>query len=217
VAISDFYSNVHLLIRWLHVFAGIIWIGHLYFFNFVNGIVQPTLDKETKKLVNPAFLGRAFWWFRLGAMTTFLAGLVLFVLTYFYTPGVGFGMSSLFLDPEGGMTGRAWWIQIGMTLGTIMWFNVWFIIWPAQKQILPWVRDGQAPPELAALAKRATHASKVNTFLSGPMLFGMLAPAHYSAYNHGTALVAILLGALAIWCAYKGAPKVGKPIWQKPA
>ena len=124
---GDFYSNFQILTRWLHVIAGITWIGHLYFFNFVNGPLQAALDDATKKTVNPQLMPRALWWFRWGAMVTFIAGLVLFTLTYMYTPGVGFGPTSLFTDADG-LTTRAQWILLGSLLATIMWFNVWFII-----------------------------------------------------------------------------------------
>src|SRR3989338_4005744 len=103
---SDAYSNIHLIVRWLHVIAGIIWVGHLYFFNFVNIPLQGSLDDATKKAVNPKLMPRVLWWFRWGAMITLLAGLVLFTMNYMYTPGAGFGPSSLFLS-EGQITGRA--------------------------------------------------------------------------------------------------------------
>jgi uncharacterized membrane protein len=73
---------VQLLLRWIHVLAGIVWIGHLYFFNFVNVPFQGTMDKDAKRKVNPALLPRALWWFRWGAMVTLLAGLVLFWKLY---------------------------------------------------------------------------------------------------------------------------------------
>lgn len=209
MALGDFYSNLQLLIRWLHVMAGIVWIGHLYFFNFVNIPFQGTIGGDVKKVVNPQLLTRALWWFRWGAMITFLAGLLLFVTTYLYAPGLGFGFTELFLTQDG-MTDRAMWILMGMLFGIVMWFNVWFIIWPAQKKLLPAVRDGVAPD--ARLAKRAVLASKMNTYLSGPMLFGMLAPSHYGAINILTAALAIALGLFAIWWSYKSAPKVGKSI-----
>ena len=110
---SDFYSNFHLVIRWLHVIAGITWIGHLYFFNFVNVPLQAALDDAGKKAVNPKLMPRALWWFRWGAMITFLAGLWLFTQLYMYTRGVGFGPSNLMMDAQG-VTDRAWWILIGM-------------------------------------------------------------------------------------------------------
>src|SRR5438874_12938495 len=151
MALQDLFSNVHLFFRWLHVIAGITWIGHLYFFNFVNVPLQGALDDAGKKAVNPKLMPRALWWFRWGAMVTFLAGLVLFTMNYMYTPGAGFGPTSLWTDAQG-LTSRAVWILMGMLFGTIMWFNVWFIIWPAQKQIL----GGTAAPDtLPALRKRA--------------------------------------------------------------
>ncbi len=209
MALSDVYSNLHLFLRWLHVLAGIIWIGHLYFFNFVNVPLQASLDDPTKKAVNPKLMPRALWWFRMGAMLTFLAGLALFTQIYMYTPGQGFGPSSVFSTPDGGLTSRAIWILFGMGLGFIMWFNVWFVIWPTQKSIL----SGKVPADqLPAARKKAALFSKINTYLSGPMLFGMLAPSHYGAINPVTALVCIALGAAVIWHFYKFSGKVGQSV-----
>jgi len=183
-----------------------MWIGLLYFFNFVNVPFQGTIGPDVKKVVNPQLITRALWWFRWGAMTTFIVGLVLFTQLYMWVPGSGFGVSNLFMTDQG-VTGRAWWILIGMLFGTIMWFNVWFIIWPAQKKILTGVRDGVAVSP--ALPKRALLTSRINTFLSGPMLFGMLAATHYGGINFLTFLVATALGLAAIWWAIKTSPKVG--------
>ena len=203
---DDFYSNFNLVVRWLHVIAGITWIGHLYFFNFVNVPLQGALDDASKKAVNPQLLPRALWWFRWGAMITFLAGLTLFTSYYMYTPGVGFGPTTLFVDADG-LTSRAMWILMGMLLGTIMWFNVWFIIWPAQKRLL----TGKVPAaEIPSVRKRALITSRVNTFLSGPMLFGMLAPAHYGGINVMSAAIAIGLGLVAIWFSIRSSYTVGK-------
>ena len=209
MALTDWFSNIQLLVRWLHVIAGIIWIGHLYFFNFVNVPLQGALDDAAKKAVNPKLMPRALWWFRWGAMITLLAGLVLFTLQYMYTPGQGFGANSTFLDVDGHLTGRATWILFGMLLATIMWFNVWFIIWPAQKKML----TGKVPQDrLPAVRKRALLASRTNTFLSGPMLFGMLAPAHYGAVNGVTLLVAVVLGLVAIFWAIRTSSKAGSTV-----
>jgi len=200
------YSNVHLIVRWLHVIAGITWIGHLYFFNFVNVPLQGSLDDAAKKAVNPQLLPRALWWFRWGAMVTFLAGLALFVLTYFYTPGAGLGSTSLWADADG-ITDRAMWILFGMLLGSIMWFNVWFIIWPTQQALL----TGRVPADqVPAARKKALLTSRVNSYLSGPMLFGMLAPAHYGTMSFPALLMAVGLGAFAIWWSIKASPAVGK-------
>lgn len=209
MALSDLFSNVHLLIRWIHVIAGIIWIGMLYFFNFVNLQVQGAIDDATKKGVNPHLMPRALWWFRWGAMITFLAGIVLFILNYYYTPGVGFGWTPLFVAPEGGMTGRAAWISMGMIFGTIMWFNVWMIIWPTQRRIL----GGKEPADvLPALRKKAALFSRINTYLSGPMLFGMLGAPHYSASSPLTLIVVIAVGLAAAWLCYRMSATAGKTI-----
>lgn len=208
MALSDLYSNLHLLFRWIHVIAGITWIGHLYFFNFVNVPLQGALDDAAKKAVNPKLLPRALWWFRWGAMITFLAGLVLFTMIYMYTPGQGFGPSNLFMS-EGKITSRAVWILMGGILGTIMWFNVWMIIWPTQRRIL----SGQVPADqLPAARKKALLFSRINSYLSGPMLFGMLAPSHYGAANAVTLVVAAVLGAVAIWFAISSSSKVGTSV-----
>ena len=202
----DLYSNLHLVIRWLHVLAGITWIGHLYFFNFVNVPLQGALDDATKKAVNPQLMPRALWWFRWGAMITFLAGLKLFVLVYFYTPGVGFGPNAYLLQ-DGHLTDRAMWILFGMLLAFIMWFNVWMIIWPTQRRLL----TGKVPQDqLAAQRRKAFLASRANTFLSGPMLFGMLAPSHFGTMSVQTLGMAVLLGVAAVWFAVKASPSVGK-------
>lgn len=208
MAQTDFFSNFHLLMRWLHVIAGIAWIGLLYFFNLVNVPLQGALDDAGKKIVNPKLMPRALWWFRWSAMVTFLVGWVLFTMNYMYTPGLGFGPSILFSD-EMGLTQRAAWILFGMLFATIMWFNVWFIIWPAQKKLL----GGKATPEEApALRKRAMLASRTNTFLSAPMLFGMLAPSHYGAANAMTLIIFFALGAGCVWLAIRSSYTAGDSV-----
>ncbi len=205
MALQDFFSNFHLLIRWLHIIAGITWIGLLYFFNFVNLPLQASLDDATKKAVNPQLMPRALWWFRWGAMVTFLAGWTLFTMKYMYTPNQGFGPTSLFSTPDG-LTGRAIWILMGMTFGSIMWFNVWFVIWPAQKKILSGQFSGDA---LTALRTRAAKASRINTFLSGPMLFGMIGAPNYGAVSSLTLLVYIAIAMIVVKTAYTLSTKVG--------
>ena len=188
--LSDpFGSFLHLILRWFHIFAGLIWVGHLYFFNFVNVPFQAALEKELKAKVNPALLLRALWWFRWGAMWTFLFGIVLFVQLY--------KMGGLLFDADGGLSKRALWILFGGLVGSVMWFNVWFVIWPAQKQILGGLM-GLNPPAPLDVPKRALMFSRLNTWLSAPMLMGMIASSHidiWSAmppWSHGVFLLLIL-------------------------
>lgn len=205
----NFYDVINILVRWTHVICGILWLGHLYFFNFVNVPLQAALDDAAKKAVTPQLMSRALWWFRWGAMITLLAGLWLFTQVYMYAPGVGFGPSSFMYEPGGGISDRALWIMIGMTLGIIMWFNVWFIIWPAQKKILGGTASAE---ELPTLRRRAYITSRINTYLSGPMLFGMLAPNHYGAFNLPTLLVFTVFGVFVVGHFIMFSGKVGKSV-----
>jgi uncharacterized membrane protein len=195
---------VEVLLRWGHVISGITWIGHLYFFNFVNVPFQGKLDAETKKKVNPELLPRALWWFRWGAMSTLVFGLLLFWWLYLYQTG---NMT----QPKGGLTGRALYIMIGMLLAIIMWFNVWFVIWPAQKQIIGGLKSGTPAP--AHLPKRALLFSRTNTYLSGPMLFFMfLSPHAQDDFRIEVFLIAAVVGAGTVFLAIRSSGKVGTTI-----
>ena len=194
-------DEMHLAARWFHVIAGITWIGILYFFNFINIPLQKDLGDDAK-LVNPKMMPRALWWFRWAAMVTFVMGLVLYTINYMYTPGMGFGPNAL------AKSGRHMWILMGMAFGTLMWFNVWFIIWPAQKKIL----SGTAGEDAPALKARASMASRINTYSSGPMLFGMLGAPHYTVLNMPVLIGMVVFGLAAIWVAYAHSAKVGKSV-----
>lgn len=201
MAFDDLGSNVLFFLRWIHIFSGIVWIGLLYFFNFVNIPVQGALAADLKPKVNPHVLGRALFWFRWGAMSTFVIGLLLFLSKYFMYGAVFY---------EGEMVSdRAMWIMLGMTFGTIMWFNVWFIIWPAQKKLLGGMKSGNPPADGPQLAKRAGLASRINTYFSAPMLFCMIAPNNYPSINAVSVLVVIVVGFLVIKGLYKISTCVG--------
>jgi uncharacterized membrane protein len=187
---DDIPSLVSVLLRFGHIMFGIIWLGHLYFFNLVNVPFQADLDKELKPKVNPKLLLRAFWWFRWGAMYTLVFGLVLFFYKYMY--------QGLFFNSEGGgVSVRAGWIMFAMFLGLIMWFNVWFVIWPRQKLILGGMAAGTPHPDAAKLAATAGKASRFNTYASGPMLFGMVAATHL-----GTMTAPVLIAVLIVGCGF---------------
>jgi uncharacterized membrane protein len=196
-------AAIQLLLRWFHIFSGLVWIGHLYFFNFVNVPFQGVLEKELKPRVNPPLILRALWWFRWGAMLTVLFGLLLFALIYWPHGGYLF-------DADGGLSRRGMWMLFGGLLGTIMWFNVWFVIWPAQKQIIGGMTGGPAaPPDVP---KRALLFSRINTFLSAPMLVGMIAGSHqdvWSVMPMWVQIVFIVIVLGAVHGAIKSSYKVG--------
>ena len=150
--------------RWLHFGAGVLWIGLLYFFNWVNSAFVPTMDAETKKKVIPELIPRCLFWFRWGAMGTIVTGLLLAWMSGYVIDAVALGLS------DGVPKHTA--IGIGMWLGAIMWFNVGFIIWPNQKKALGIV-EADADTK-AASARTAMLFSRTNTLLSIPMLFAMV-------------------------------------------
>ena len=191
-------------LRWLHFIFGITWIGLLYFFNFVNGPFAKTMDADTKKKVVPQLMPRALWWFRWGAMITFLSGWI-YIFGKLHLNGAG-------LTGTGGLFTSTWgqWISTGATLGSIMWFNVWFIIWPSQKKIIAWTKNGEKPAEMDGIVKKAFLASRLNTYLSFPMLFCMGAASHLPAFNPALVLSAFGIGFVLVWhMVNKVAPKVG--------
>ena len=158
-------EGLEAVFRWLHIFAGVLWIGHLYFFNFVNGQMAAKLDGATKKHVVPELMPRALFWFRWSALSTVVFGVLLAGMN-------GYLVDGLLLGINGQVAGHAM-IGFGMWLGLIMAFNVWFVIWPNQQKAL-----GMVAVEADAKAKAARTAmlfSRTNTMLSIPMLYAMVA------------------------------------------
>jgi uncharacterized membrane protein len=144
--------------QWLHVFFGITWIGLLYYFNFVQTPTMPKVPAELKPGVSKYIAPSALFYFRWGAAFTVLTGLI---LAYLY----GEEKALLLTTPSNRLIG------IGMWLALIMAFNVWFIIWPAQKKVLGLVEADDAAK--AGAAKRGLIASRTNVLLSIPMLLAM--------------------------------------------
>lgn len=146
--------------RWLHVMSGVMWIGLLWYFNFVQTPSMPKIPDDQKPAVSKVIAPEALFWFRWSALATVVTGLI-----------VG-GMNG-YLGSALMLTKGVHAIGIGMWLGLIMAANVWFIIWPNQKKALGIV---QVPAEeKAAAAKLAGMTSRINTMLSIPMLFCMVA------------------------------------------
>jgi uncharacterized membrane protein len=160
--------------RWLHVASGIMWIGLLYYFNFVQIPTMPKVPAELKGGVTGYIAPAALFWFRWAAMATIILGIGLASMN-------GYLVQAYTLDASEGFANTAFvLIGIGMWLGTIMWFNVWFVIWPNQQKAL---NIAGKYPDLAADAKAAAAKtamifSRVNTMLSIPMLFCMIAASH---------------------------------------
>ncbi len=148
------FITTDVLFRWLHVLFGITWIGLLYYFNFVQTEYFKEAEAGAKADAVKKLAPRALWWFRWGAMFTFLTGVVLLELV---------------------RQSHGWdsYIIMGAVLGTLMFLNVWLIIWPNQKIVC-----GITPGDAAAAAPKAGLASRTNTLFSGPMLIGMMGSFH---------------------------------------
>ena len=163
------------LIVWLHVFFGVIWIGLLYYFNFVQvpAVGEALADEggPGPAAINKYVAPRALWWFRWGAVFTWLTGAA---ALHLYLP---ISLHDAFML-KGGVMGAT--IGVGAWLGTIMLFNVWVLIWPNQKKILGIVKA--SADEIAKAKNVALMASRTNTLLSIPMLMCMV------GYGHGLPL-----------------------------
>jgi uncharacterized membrane protein len=149
--------------RWLHVLSGVMWIGLLWYFNFVQTPSMPQIPDEQKPAVSKVIAPRALFWFRWAALATIVTGLLVASMS----PQPGYLLGALTLQKPFTAIG------IGMWLGLIMAFNVWFIIWPNQKKALGMVQV--SPEEKAKAAKMAGMTSRFNTLLSIPMLYCMVA------------------------------------------
>jgi uncharacterized membrane protein len=255
-------GGLETVFRWMHVLAGVLWIGLLYFFNWVNTAFAPTMDGETKKKVVPELMPRALWWFRWGAAWTWITGVLLLMLVFYHggallDGGQGWGLGAIvmvlvtflavfvydalfksplgksnkaggaigfvliavvlfLMDAWGGFSYRGYIIHIGALFGTIMAFNVWFRIWPAQQRIITAIKKGDGPDagDLAMAGGRSKH----NTYLSVPLFWTMI-NAHTTYFAGGNLgipsdyawvsfLVVTLVGWHIVWQLYKRAPKV---------
>ena len=159
---TDFWSW---LFRYFHVISGVMWIGLLWYFNFVQVPNMSKITDEQKPAITKVIAPAALFWFRWAALATIVTGLIVAYLNGYVHQamtlgiGTGWGQHSI--------------IGIGMWLGIIMAFNVWFIIWPNQKKVLGIVEA--TPEEKPVAAKKALIASRINTLLSLPLLLTMVA------------------------------------------
>lgn len=239
------------LFRWFHVVAGILWIGLLYFFNFVNAGFAATLDADTKKKVVPELMPRALFMFRWGAAITWITGVLLLAMVFyhygitfesgkFWSVGafvmIAFTFVGVYLydilaknlkeqrvlallglilvtivvlayQQYAGFSYRGYLIHLGTLFGSIMAYNVWFRIWPAQQKIITAVKAGQAPD--AALVALAGLRSRHNTYLSAPLVWTMLNAHSVFLMAYWWSLpVMVALGFVLINHLYKASTKV---------
>ena len=263
---------LHPIFKWLHIIAGITWIGLLYFFNFINGHVAATMDGDTKKKIFPELMPRTLYWFRWGAAWTWFTGIILLIVIYWLglegqqmpedfvsddvtgAPAnmyihfmIAFTFLAVFiydfmykskiasnvrlitslsfiliglylytLQHCAGFEYRALNIHLGAMFGTMMAFNVWFRIWPAQQNIIIAIRDGETPDgdQLALAGLRSKH----NTYMSVPLIWTMINQ-HTTTFAGGNwgvtnstvwifLLVIIALGWHIVFQLYKKAAKV---------
>ena len=222
---SDFMQVLDPIARWLHIIAGVMWIGLLYFFNFINGHVAATMDGDTKQKVVPELMPRALYWFRWGAAWTWFTGVLLMIVVIWIPLGdslfavnpdpeaepnrlkhlayilpflMVFAYDFLYKSPIGKNTRiatiisflgtaavlyllicvfemtayRGYNIHIGAMFGTMMAFNVWFRIWPAQQNIITAIKNGEPPnaDDVALAGLRSKH----NTYMSIPLIWTMI-------------------------------------------
>jgi uncharacterized membrane protein len=167
---------VEFVFRWAHVLFGITWIGMLYYFNFVQGEYFKEAEADAKADAMKKLAPRALWWFRWGAMFTFLSGLYLL-----HSIGATTNIVSMPI------------IWIGALAGIFMFLNVWVVIWPAQQVVLG-MKEGDGP----ASAAKAGLASRTNTLFSGPMLMGMLGSKHPFVYDVSATAVYVCIALIVL-------------------
>lgn len=178
-------NSLPFLLRWVHLLAGVTWIGLLYYFNFIQGEYFKEADGGAKSDVIQKLVPQALWWFRWGAMFTFLSGAYLIYAKHL--SGMG--------------------IMIGAVMGTIMFLNVWLIIWPNQKTVIASAKQvaggGEALPGAAVALGKAGLASRTNTLFSIPMLFFMASSVHLgqlqtSIHEMGAASLVVVYGLIIV-------------------
>jgi uncharacterized membrane protein len=163
--LSDSYFWGAVVFRYLHVLSGIMWIGLLWYFNFVQIPNMPNIPNEQKPAIAKVIAPAALFWFRWAALSTIITGLIVAYLSGYVNQAMTLGLIGE-ADPKSITIG------IGMWLGIIMAYNVWMVIWPNQKKALG-IIDATAE-EKAKSAKTAMLFSRANTLLSIPMLLTMV-------------------------------------------
>ncbi len=158
------YDWLIFLFRWFHVLSGVMWVGLLWYFNFVQIPTMPKIPEEQRPAVTGHIAPEVLFWFRWAALSTVVTGLILAWMNGYLVDALAIGLT------DG--SGRSAAIGIGMWFGLIMAYNVWFIIWPKQQIALGLVEaDASLKP---AAGRTAMLFSRTNTMLSIPMLYAMV-------------------------------------------
>lgn len=168
--------GVEFLLRWFHILAGITWLGMLYYFNFVQTPFFKSCDGDVRSGMIRGLVPSALFWFRWGAMITFITGVLMITAKlHSHLP-----LDSTYMSL----------ILVGSLMGTLMWANVWFVIWPAQKVVIRSAEQvaggGEAIPEAAARGAKAGMASRTNTLFSIPTILFMGAASHFQSVGGQT-------------------------------
>ena len=152
------------IVRWLHVLSGVMWIGLLWYFNFVQTPTVPKIPEELRPAIPKHIMPVALFWFRWAAVSTLVWGLILAHMNGYLGTSLAIGLTDQVAKHAS--------IGFGMWMGIIMAFNVWFIIWPNQQKVIGLVEASDE--EKPKAARSAALASRVNTMLSIPMLYSMV-------------------------------------------
>jgi uncharacterized membrane protein len=177
---GDTDGGLYFLSKYFHVLVGIVWIGLLYFFNFVQVPAFAEMDPAARNNALDKLTWRALWWFRWAAMATVAFGVLLIAIE----SGSSNVYSNDYWRSTAGVT-----LLIGILFGFIMLYNVWMVIWPNQQIVIANARNvqagGEADPNAAAAARAGAMASRQNTIFSLPLLVFMVGASHfYAAYPH---------------------------------
>ena len=211
-AIQIFHREpgLQFLLRWAHVLVGIVWIGLLYYFNFVQVPSFAQMEGSARNNAIDKLASRALWWFRWAAAATLGFGILLLVDQRSLSSGGKLKTELVNGDYWKSSSGIS--IATGILLGVTMFLNVWLVIWPNQKTVITNARNvqagGQADPAAADAGRRAALASRQNTIFSLPMLFFMIGTAHffngnlYDVTHSGDRAVYFIITAV-IWAAFE--------------
>jgi uncharacterized membrane protein len=166
------------IFRWAHVIAAVMWMGLLWFFNFIQTPAYAEMDPAARNQALDKLTWRALWWFRWAAAATVAFGLLLLMVGSMAKNTLGFYRKDYWLHTAAGPT-----LAIGILMGIVMFLNVWLVIWPNQQIVIANARNliagGEANPNAAAAGRAGAMASRQNTIFSIPVLFFMVGAAHF--------------------------------------